>query len=74
MARYSESYMREHCIDVYFRYRNANMHVLTDGNFIPEALNDRNLNRGLQQYFANVVPDIVTLNNIHIQRTYMNLL
>lgn len=74
MAVYSESYMREHCIDVYFRYRNTNMHVLTDGNCIPGALNDRVQNRGIQQVIANMVPDIVTLNSIHIQRTYLNLL
>lgn len=47
MARYSESYMREHCIDLFFEYRGLRIHVLTDGNYIPDWLNDRDLNRSI---------------------------
>lgn len=72
MARYSESYMREHCIDVYFTYRDMNMHVLTDGNLIPERLNDRDKNRTNQQLFAQILPDEISQENVSVQQDYID--
>lgn len=74
MARYSESYMKEHCIDVYFTYRNMKMHVLTDGTFIPEELNDRDVNRTNQQMFARSLPDTITQDHVSIQQSYIGML
>lgn len=74
MARYSESYMVEHCIDLFFLFGNRKMHVLTDGNSIPDQLNDRDINRSIQQAVANHIPDEVTLDNIQIEQSYLNSL
>lgn len=46
--------MREHCIDLFFEYRGLRIHVLTDGNYIPDWLNDRDLNRSIQQELARI--------------------
>lgn len=44
--------MRDHCIDVYFRYKGKSFHVLTYGTMIPPALNDVEANRILQHQTA----------------------
>lgn len=74
MARYSESYMLEHCIDVFFFYGDRKMHVLTDGNFIPDLLNDRNVNREIQRFVAKKIPNEITLANIQVEQTYLDSL
>ena len=52
MARYDLNYMRDHCIDLYFRYRGMPFHVLTYGTMIPPTLNDVDVNRALQHQTA----------------------
>lgn len=44
--------MRDHCIDLYFRYKGKSFHVLTYGTMIPQALNDVEANRTLQHQMA----------------------
>lgn len=44
--------MRDHCIDLYFRYRGMPFHVLTYGTMIPLTLNDVEVNRTLQHQTA----------------------
>ncbi len=44
--------MRDHCIDVYFRYNDKPFHVLTYGTIIPSVLNDVEVNRFLQHQVA----------------------
>lgn len=44
--------MRDHCIDLYFRYKGKAFHVLTYGTTIPQALNNVEVNRALQHQMA----------------------
>jgi len=52
MSRYTDSYMRNHCIDVFFQYRQYQIHVLTYGSMIPEPLNNKENNREIQRMVA----------------------
>ena len=49
MIKYTDSYMREHCIDVFFSVSGVHIHVLTGGSLLPPALNDIQRNRTLQE-------------------------
>lgn len=49
MVKYTDSYMREHCIDVFFSVSGVHIHVLTGGSLLPPALNDIQRNRTLQE-------------------------
>lgn len=74
--RYSESYMRNHCIDVFFRYKDIPIHVLTCGNLLPYPLNDLARNRKIQQQQAIRLEQIEERggfrNEIRAQESYIN--
>lgn len=74
MVGYSKSYMLEHCIDVFFFCGDRKMHVLTDGNFIPNSLNNRNVNRKIQQFVAKKIPNEITLADIQVEQSYLDSL
>lgn len=52
MPQYPITYIETHCIDIYFRFNNTPIHLLTRGNEIPDALNDIIVNRQLQHIVA----------------------
>lgn len=52
MAKYRESYIHSHCIDLFFSYNGLAIHIMTDGNEIPDSLNDIERNRDIQRIVA----------------------
>ena len=52
MDTYTESYLRNHCIDVFFRNDGRAVHIVTDGCLLPNALTDVLTNRRLQHEIA----------------------
>ena len=40
MAKYRKGYVCSHCIDLFFKYQGKAIHVMTDGNKIPDQLDD----------------------------------
>lgn len=60
--------MRDHCIDLYFRYKGKFFHVLTYGTTIPQILDNVEANRALQHQMAVRIDEWQgngELNNIH---------
>ena len=72
MAEYDRAYMLEHCIDVYFRYRDRHFHVLTYGTIIPTALNNVEKNRSLQHHVAIDSEGTKSRGEILIEQDYVN--
>ncbi len=54
---YSDNYMKNHCIDVFFRYQDLPIHVLTYGSILPPTLNDLERNRKEQQRQAKQIDE-----------------
>lgn len=75
MAQYSSGYLQSHCVDVFFRLRGKAVHVLTDGCGIPEALNDLEKNRKLQQQCAIGGTQVEgRISEVTINHSYLELL
>ena len=71
MSKYRESYIQSHCIDLFFDYRGMAIHVMTDGNFYPDALNNLQTNRDLQRQLAiHMDSGMVVTENITINPSY----
>lgn len=69
MAKYRESYVSSHCIDLFFKYQGKDIHVMTDGNMFPEQLDDIDRNRGIQSVVARLTDNLeVNPDNININR------
>lgn len=68
MSKYRKSYIKSHCIDLFFHYGEMAIHAMTDGNVFPDALNNLEKNRGIQREVAlRVRPEY---NNIIIASAY----
>ncbi|WP_278985249.1 hypothetical protein [Segatella bryantii] len=52
MDNYTESYLRSHCVDLFFRVGKRAIHVQTDGCLIPHSLSDVLGNRRMQHDLA----------------------
>lgn len=52
MSKYRASYIKSHCIDLFFRYGEKTIHAMTDGNVFPDALNELERNRRIQREVA----------------------
>ena len=63
--------MREHCIDVYFKYRGKAFHALTYGTIIPHVLNDVDRNRKLQHQVAVEIARHRNPVDTHIEQEYV---
>ena len=71
MSRYTDSYMRNHCIDVFFRYGQYPIHVLTYGSMIPESLNDKENNREIQHMVAVRQQDNEIQGQVVVNQSYL---
>lgn len=58
MEYYTYSYLRNHCVDFFFRLGNKSIHVLTDGCLIPQSLSNVIINRKLQHEVALLLDDV----------------
>ena len=56
MEKYSNKYLRTHCVDFYFSFRNKPFHIVTDGCLVPDFLSSIETNRKLQHFFADYYP------------------
>lgn len=79
METYTESYLRNHCIDVFFRSNGCDIHIVTDGCLLPNALTDVLSNRRLQHEIA-ILYDYSGDNlieqkyDVEINQTYIELI
>ena len=55
MSKYRASYIKSHCIDLFFRFGEKAIHAMTDGNVFPDALNELERNRKIQREVAGRV-------------------
>ena len=69
MSKYRKPYIKSHCIDLFFRYGGKAIHVMTDGNLFPDALNNLERNRGIQREVALRVRPF-RLDDIYIASAY----
>jgi len=72
MAEYDIGYMREHCIDVYFKYYGKAFHVLTYGTIIPLLLNDVDRNRELQHQVSIDIDQGMNALTVQIEQNYVS--
>ena len=49
MTKYRGGYIETHCIDLFFDYKGLPIHILTNGNTLPDSLNNKELNRKIQR-------------------------
>lgn len=70
--------MKNYCIDVFFRYRDIPIHVLTYGSFIPNLLNDLERNRKEQKRQAKLMQENVDMNwienRVQINNSYISFM
>ena len=71
MSRYDLIYMRDHCIDLYFRYKGKFFHVLTYGTTIPQILDNVEANRALQHQMAVRIDEWQGNGEVHIEQGYV---
>ncbi len=68
--------MKNHCIDVFFRYHDIPIHVLTYGSLLPVELNDLESNRNEQQRQARQMQRLNETGNlqnrIQAQASFLN--
>lgn len=69
---YSDKYMKNHCIDVFFRYQDLPIHVLTYGGILPPALNDLERNRKEQQRQARLIDEQVGQADIQPEGSFIS--
>ena len=69
---YSDKYMKSHCIDVFFRYQDLPIHVLTYGSILPPTLNDLERNRKEQQRQARQIEEQVGQVNIQPEEAFIS--
>ena len=71
MSRYDLIYMRDHCIDLYFRYKGKFFHVLTYGTTIPQILDNVEANRALQHQMAVRIDEWQGNGEVNIEQGYV---
>ena len=74
MDNYTQSYLRNHCVDFFFTYNNLPIHVLTDGCLIPNSLCDVLRNRKLQHEIALASERYVDNQRYDINFDYIRLI
>ena len=79
MDAYTESYLRNHCIDVFFRSNGRAVHIVTDGCLLPNALTDVLTNRRLQHEISMLYDDsgqylLDEIFDVEINQAYIELI
>ena len=79
MDTYTESYLRNHCIDVFFRSNGRAVHIVTDGCLLPNALTDVLTNRRLQHEISMLYDDsgqylLDEIFDVEINQAYIELI
>lgn len=74
MDNYTQSYLRNHCVDFFFTYNNIPIHVLKDGYLIPDSLCDVLQNRKLQHEIALVAERHVDNRRYDINYDYIRMI
>lgn len=64
MDVYSNKYLKDHCVDVFFRYKSIPIHILTDGTLLPPSINKKSTNRKLQQIFSKHINECTKKNAV----------
>lgn len=79
MEIYTESYLRNHCVDVFFRSNGRAIHIVTDGCLLPVDLTDVLTNRRLQHQISMKFDNFEEIRighgyDVEINQAYVNLI